>query len=116
EDFAVGLGEALVQRVGVSLVGLANDVVDMVSIALDDRHAVVGACAVDDDILQVRIALADDGPECRLDVAFAIVVGGDYADARDCAVKLQRVRRWHAPWPSVQHATLPFLPAPSVLS
>src|SRR5262249_46096980 len=48
----------------------------------DDRGRLVGGAVVDDDVLQVRVALEQDGADRRLDPARLVVGRRDEADPR----------------------------------
>ena len=56
-DFAAGFGKALVQRIAMAGVGLADKMVQPVFVFLDDLHRAVGAAAIDHDIFEMRIIL-----------------------------------------------------------
>ena len=72
--------KAFIEGVSLTAILFTFPVRQVALVFLDDLGAVVGAPAVDDDVLQVRILLADHGQD-RLLQETALVVGRrDYGD------------------------------------
>src|ERR1700676_2609036 len=77
-----GAGEARVKRVIHAFIPAAYPPGNVVFIFADDVNGSVRGAAVHHDILEIRIALINDGAHGFLDVANPVIYRGDEGDAR----------------------------------
>ena len=105
-DLAVSLGEALVQRVGVTFVRFADDRIDRGAVLLDYQAGSIGAGAVGDHILQFWIILGHDRPECIFQIVRTVEVRCDDADRERFAVGRRHGRVLRRPRVSAQSETV----------
>jgi hypothetical protein len=82
DELAGGSSQTLVEGVGLPTVGLGDPPGEAIAIALDDLRRTVGRAPVDDDVLQIGVALVEDGVQGSLDERSLVERGRDYAKAR----------------------------------
>src|SRR5687768_568961 len=73
-------GNSLVHRVVQTSIGLAHPVVDLIIEPPNDVQSSVSRSSIDDEILQIRVGLAQHRVDCRLDSGRAVPYNGDYRD------------------------------------
>src|SRR5690606_6978803 len=80
QDVARCPGEALDQRIGLAVVGLALPVCEVVSVSFEDRHGLVSRPTVYDDVFQVRVVLFDKALDRGFDEPPLVERGSHYGD------------------------------------
>ncbi len=93
DDLARGAGHALVDCLALALVGLADNVGQPVAVGAEDVECAVGRTAVDDDVLDVRVALREYRPDRLLEILALVSRRRDDRDARPGGAARQRRRQ-----------------------
>src|SRR5882724_2020585 len=81
-DVAGGSCEAGVQGVVDAFIGLADPPRNLFLVFADDIGGAVGRGSIYDEVLQVGVALIDDGANRVLNITRSVVYGGHHGDAR----------------------------------
>jgi hypothetical protein len=73
----------------MTIIRLADDDRDMITISIYDLQAAISASPVHDDILKIWVALADYRSDRRLEVSGAIIVRRYDTDPRERAIMIR---------------------------
>ena len=79
-DLAVGAGQAVMEHGAESAIGLGDDLAEMGTVFFENGWAAIGAGVLHDDVLEVGVALAENGEEGFFEVGLLVVAGGDDGD------------------------------------
>ena len=74
--------QSFVESVRLTMILLAHPIGQPVFVSPDDIDGAVGRAAVHDDVLEIGVALKEDGADCLLDELALIVARRDDGDAR----------------------------------
>lgn len=106
-DVPVGVPEALVQPIGLPLVGLGDEHGDPVPVAIDRVTRGVGAAGVGDDDLEIGVVLVEHAADRPLEALARVEIRDHQADPRRARGGAGDLIGFGAPGLHHAHRTLP---------